>query len=189
MKGPKPLVSLCLGFILTASCLVAGQAAKPANTEASCRSFVQAFYTWYLPKGSRSAGGRSWKDVVRYKSATFSPELFRQLKEDYAASAKNKDEIVGLDFDPILNSQDPCSRYVAEKVTAKGDGYLVEVFGVCEGKKSKTVDITPEVVFKDGQWMFVNFHYGTGKDENLLSILKQLRDDRAKKPGQQESVR
>src|SRR5438128_5333219 len=81
---------------------------------------------------------------------------------------------------------------MAGKVTAKGDAYLVEVFGICEGKKNKTADVTPEVSFKDGKWVFVNFHYGNGgKEDNLLSILKQLREERAKKPafGQQSGYR
>jgi len=171
-----------LSILLTASWLFAGQTAKPVNTETSAKSFVQSFYTWYLSKGPRGKE-KSSDDALKLKRSAFDTELYRQLKEDSDASAKNPGEIVGLDFDPFENSQDPCSRYVAGKVTAKGDAYLVEVFGICEGKKNKTPDVTPEVSFKDGKWVFVNFHYGNdGKEDDLLNILRQLRDDRAKKP-------
>jgi len=179
-------LSACFGLsvLLATSCLFAGQAAKPTNTEASAKAFVQSFYTWYLSKGPRGKE-KSSDDALKLKRSAFDTELYRELKEDSDVSAKNKDEIVGLDFDPFEDSQDPCSRYVAGKVTAKGDGYLVEVFGICEGKKNKTPDVTPEVSFKDGKWVFVNFHYGNaGKEDNLLSILKQLREERTKKPTQ-----
>ena len=37
-----------------------------------------------------------------------------------------------------------------------------------------------EVVSENGRWQFVNFHYGEGKDDNLVSTLKLLRDERQK---------
>jgi hypothetical protein len=169
-------------LFLATSLLLGGQATKPETIETSCRTFLQSFYKWYLPKGSQETGGRSWNDIVKYKRAAFGAELFRQLKIDFDAAAKNKEEIVALDFDPFLASQDPCERYVVGNITAKGNNYLVEVYGVCSGKRNKRVDVTPEVSFKDGQWTFVNFHYGKGKGEDLLSILKALRDEREKSP-------
>jgi hypothetical protein len=36
----------------------------------------------------------------------------------------------------------------------------------------------PELALKDGQWVFVNFHYGKSdqsEDDNLISTLKRLR--------------
>lgn len=65
----------------------------------------------------------------------FSPELFHALCEDSETSKKAKGEIVGLDFDPFLNSQDPHARYEVGNVVPAGDSYRVEVLGVSAGRK------------------------------------------------------
>jgi hypothetical protein len=102
-----------------------------------------------------------------------------------AAAAKNSDEIVGLDFDPFLNTQDPCNRYEVGKAIAKGNSYWVEVYGICSGKRSAKPDVWPEVVRVNGHWRFANFHYEHQAGEypdsaDLLGILKTLRQDRQK---------
>jgi hypothetical protein len=106
------------------------------------------------------------------------------MDEDAAASAKSKDEIVGLDFDPILNSQDPAKHYVASHPTHRGKSFFVEVRGITDGKKGAAADVMPELVQSGKSWVFVNFLYpASGKDQpksDLLGVLKQLRDDRAK---------
>ncbi|MHB8540507.1 MAG: hypothetical protein ACYDCD_06140 [Candidatus Acidiferrales bacterium] len=103
------------------------------------------------------------------------------MKKDSDASKKANGEIVGLDFDPFLASQDPGKRYQVGRVTRDGDSYRVEVFGVRFGRKSEKVDVVPEVVRKKGHWLFVNFHYPNAvdaKSENLLGILNVLLDER-----------
>jgi FlaG/FlaF family flagellin (archaellin) len=102
--------------------------AKPARTlemardsQRSCRDFVQRFYDWYVPIALKDNAGNPSDRALRYKSHAFSPELLTQLKEDSTAQAKAKGEIVGLDFDPFLNSQHPGERYTAEKVVGKRD--------------------------------------------------------------------
>jgi hypothetical protein len=148
------------------------------DAERSSRNFVQAFYTWYVPK-------HGVEDVLKYRRTALSPELFRALKEDLDASAKNSDEVVGLDFDPFLNAQDTAERYVIGSVTAKGDTSWVEVYGIWSGKKSEKPDAVAEVACKAGQCFFVNFHYGKTElpeNENLLSVLKALKKERQKQP-------
>ena len=151
------------------------------DTERSCREFVQAFYDWYVPKSLHGHNGPASDPALKYKRSLFSDELVRGLSEDSAAQAKS-DEIVGLDFDPFLNSQDPSEHFVVRSVTRKGDRYWVEVRGVQSGKFRETV--IPELVFtKEGRWQFVNFHYGKSEffeDENLLRTLELLRQDREK---------
>ena len=90
---------------------------------------------------------------------------------------------MGLDFDPFLNAQDPSEHYVLRDVSVKDGRCSVEVYSVTSGKKSAKKFVIPELMFKSGQWVFMNFHYGKSKraeDENLLSILKTLRADRQK---------
>jgi hypothetical protein len=140
--------------------------------EKSARTFVQDFYTRYMTKHLTE------ESVLAAKPSPLATTLQRALKEDYDASAKSKDEIVGLDFDPFLNSQDPCERYDAGKVTLHGsDRASVEVFSVCEGKRVTKPDVVAEVVFANGRWQFDNFGYPDSRDD-LRSVLKKLKDSR-----------
>ena len=183
--------SICWGlfFLLGAASCIQAQAPEqgksaaraaqsPQDPAASCRTFVQGFYTWYVPK-------HGVEDVLKYRRSAVSPELARALKEDLQASAKNSDEIVGLDFDPFLNAQDTAERYVVGKVTPKGDTFWAEIHRMESGKRVKEPDVTAEVACKEGKCFFVNFHYGKteqAENENLLSVLKTLKKEREKHP-------
>jgi hypothetical protein len=143
--------------------------------EKSCRAFVQSFYKWYL---SKPLADRAYKE----KAGCFSPELLKQLTEDYAASQKVSGEVVGLDFDPFLSTNaEPHAKYVATKVTKKANNYLVQVDG-SGGNRADHTRLLPEVAQKEGKCQFVNFHYADFKspNDNLVSILKTLREDRRK---------
>lgn len=144
--------------------------ALPRATTApkSARDFVQKFYNWYVAKGDDAL-----RISLKQRSADLTPELARALKEDQAAQDKVEGEIVGLDFDPFLNSQDPCPRYETGAV----NGSRIDIHSVCEGRKSRRPDATVEVVSKNGRWLIANIHYPEGGGD-LLSILKQLRQDR-----------
>src|SRR5205807_3501027 len=133
-------------------------------------------YSWYLQQSRKSGGS----DLTLKRSSNFSQEILRGLAEDAAAQRKSPQLIVGLDFDPILNAQDFADRYVGGKVTRSGDHYRADVYGISGGKKSRKPDVTPELVFEHGRWIFVNFHYGAKpkhpEEENLLSLLKAIRE-------------
>jgi hypothetical protein len=163
------------------SCAFAGilvcslQAGEPAP---SPHDFVKEFYNWYGPKTLQDNPGRTWDIAVKQKSALFSPELLRALEEDSAASDKAVGDIVGLDFDPFLYSQDPAARFEVGPITAKGAGWLVEVHAVEAGRKNRKPAVVAELSPVNGRWQFVNFHYEGNL--NLVSILKTLRQDREK---------
>jgi len=172
-------VCCSLLFFLAPFCFIEAlcqNAQSPTDAERACRNFVRAFYTWYVP-------GHGVEDVLKSRRSALSPELVRMLKEDMEASAKSPDEIVGLDFDPFLNAQDVAERHEIGKATAKRDSFLVEVYGIWSGKKSEKPDVVAEVAFREGHWLFVNFHYGKTElpeNENLLSVLKALKRERQK---------
>lgn len=160
--------------------------AAPAPSQA-CAEFVGQFYNWYLAKETALMKENSRKMALEValveKKSSFSPGLVKALKEDLAASKKSPGEIVGLDFDPILDAQDLGERYLVGKVMPKGDHFLVEVFGIWGGKKNAKPDVVPELVFEKGHWIFVNFHYdsaGIPENENLLSVLQELKKSREK---------
>ena len=50
-------------------------------------------------------------------------------------------------------------------------------------KESPKPDVTPELAFENGHWIFLNFHYpntGSPNNENLLALLQQLKKERKK---------
>jgi hypothetical protein len=89
---------------------------------------------------------------------------------------KGDDEGFGWDWDPFLSGNDPGTRYSVGRITRKGEAFLVGVHrGPAPPRPTKPA-VTAEVMFKDGRWFFVNFHYANDPklpmNENLLSILK-----------------
>ncbi len=154
-----------------------------ANNTKSCRDFVQKFYDWYVVQMNRKSGPVSLDQIWTIKASAFSTELAKRLKEDSAASAKVKDDIVGLDFDPILATQSDANKLVAGAVVTKGASYMVPMFDYTENKNAKEPAVTPELIYSNGNFVFTNFHYqksDTPANSNLLGLLKTLRDDRAK---------
>jgi hypothetical protein len=157
----------------------------PGKNEASCREFVQRFYDWYVgldARNEKTHEARTTMDLaLNLRPELFDHDLLEMLKADSAAQAK-ADDIVGLDFDPFLNSQDPSSEFKVERTKVDGERCRAVVFGFEQGAKEEQVE--PELALRDGQWVFANFHYPQTKyhpvDENLISILKSLAADRAK---------
>jgi hypothetical protein len=155
------------------------------SVPASPVDFVRQFYAWYVPRTQSENSIPAYEFALQHKKAVFTPILYSALKDDFEAAAKVSDEIVGLDFDPFLNTQEPCERYTVGKTIRNGDSYWVEVYGICAGKKNGKPDVWPEVVHVNGHWLFANFHYEHQAGEypnsaDLLGILKLLREDREK---------
>lgn len=157
---------------------------KPVKPQPkTCKQFVQGFYDWYMRQMKREKDGPAYEYTLKNKGEYFSVALLSALREDLRASAANADEIVGLDFDPFLNTQDPAERYVLGSAEAKGDKCLAEIFESRGGKKSENPVVVAEARRKNTDWIFVNFHYGASQgpvDENLLSLLNKLSAERKK---------
>lgn len=152
---------------------------EPTVEQASCRKFVGEFYAWYA---AHDKNGDPLRAALRRWKPNFSPELVRRLKEDARAAAKSPNEIVGLDFDPVLDTQDPAERYVPGKVTRRGRQFLVDVHSIASGKRSEVPAVTPELTHEHGRWIFTNFRYTVdGKTDDLLSILSRIKADRSKR--------
>ncbi len=151
---------------------------KPNPKVTSCTQFVQGFYDWYVHK---LIGGEGEFIQALDRKDTFSPELVKALREDYEASQKNSDDIVGLDFDPFLNTQDPFEHYVVGKTTIKNDHCFANIHSVQKGRRNLKPDVVAELAEVTDHWEFVNFHYPeqtSPTDENLVSILKELKSSR-----------
>ena len=173
---------ICMGlFVLIAVSSSPARGDLPDDVEKSLRQFVQGFYDWYVPTVRKERGISGSNLVLRHKSSSFSPELLRAIEADSTAQAKSPNELVGLDFDPFVNAQEYADSCAAGKIVHKGDRYFVQIHCTWSGRKSAKSDVVPELTLNEGQWSFVNFHYGKferSKHENLLSILKVLRANR-----------
>lgn len=175
---------IIVGSILFAIASAPVCSAQATGDAAKCSKFVQEFYNYYLKLCQREGKKDDPLDIAtKERPGILSAELKKALDEDSAAAKKSPEEIVGLDFDPVLNSQDMGSKYTVGKVTPKNSNYLVEVFGLWNGKKNAAPDVVPEVAIKDGKCTFINFRYKNEKgvlDSDLLTVLKGLKAEREK---------
>lgn len=181
--APKSIMTQIIQAMVLLAALLTTIPNVKAQSAPSAKGFVQSFYTWYIPQMTKNVPVPCSERILKERASSFSPALLAMLKEDLAESAKVPDEIVGLDFDPYINGQETPKRYLAGKTIAKGKSYLVEVFDLSDGKKSKVPAVVPEVKFVKGQWVFTNFHYAKTQipeNENLISILKALKTSRLK---------
>lgn len=169
---------LLCGAAVAASAQTLPAQMKHENSTAAVRQFAQSFYEWYTPI-ARSDSGPAAETAIKRKPAMFSMQLLTALRADFAASAKAKSEVVGLNFDPFVSGQDPCDRYEVGKVVRQGGSYRVDVHGVCAGKKSESPHVIAELRPSRGSWQFVNFHYPRS-DDDLVTVLKILKEHRRK---------
>ncbi len=163
------------------------QTPKTQDSLLQCQKFVQKFYDEYRAKGEKPAKKKT--DLTPRDSLIFgpdsplSPELLELLKADLIAAQNNPGEIVGLDFDPVFNSQDVFDKYLAEKAELKNENCLISIHGISQGKKVPEVAVIPEVMFKEGRWIFTNFHYPlpSGKKDDLIQTLQRLKKSRGER--------
>jgi hypothetical protein len=156
-----------------------------STAEQSCHKFVQGFYDWYFDQlnsedGARKGSPTSEQEVLNRKQPVLALSLRQMLKEDSEAQA-HSDDIVGLDFDPYINAQDWNGKYRVQHVEVKGGTCRATLYSDDAGTQFEMVD--PELKNIDGVWVFVNFHYPNpykSIDENLISVLKMLQDERQK---------
>lgn len=169
--------------LVAAAAAVPAPAARPSPAPAApatddgarAKAFVAAFYAWYEHSG-RPLGESV---VLRANKDALSPELHAALKADLEASARVKDEVVGLDFDPFLNTQEASEPFDAGTAVAKGDSWWVPL----TDRKSHVLRVTAEVTCAAAGCRIANLHYPAQElpeNENLVSILKVLARDRAK---------
>jgi hypothetical protein len=173
------LLTVCgAGLLVSAS---ASAQATPATGADSARRFVQEFYSWYVPMAFKPTNGATWMRAIRQRGTSFTKEIIAGLREDSVAAAKEPNEVVGLDGDPFLNSQDYCKQYKATRASQSGQNYLVDVFGGgADCPVHPKPDIVVELTRREGHWVFLNFRYPDQNPGDLLALLQQLKKDRKK---------
>jgi hypothetical protein len=179
-----------LGMVTCSLLLAASPGAPRAHSGSDAKAirtvkrFVQGFLDWYVPEALEDHKVPASDLALKHKQSAFSPALFRALKADSEAEAKDTSGfIVGLDFDPFLNAQDPCDHYKVGAVTHQRHRYLVEIHGYGGCADHRGPRVIAEVARRKGRWVFTNFHYPASGDvprPDLLSTLRLLREDRRK---------
>ena len=155
----------------------------PAPAADSAQRFAQSFYDWYVPLGN-ALHESQMDSVLLGRANMFAPSLVASLKDDLAAQQRAQ-EIVSVlgDYDPFLNSQDPCERYEARETTPYRGGYAVAVYGICADGTS-TLAVLADMERVGTTWVFANFRMPAEPLFDLVSQLKAakaLRDSTTKR--------
>lgn len=132
--------------------------------------FVSGVYAAYLPRSERSGIG-ALDSLMHEQPQWFSDSLRAGWQRDVSRRRENPGEIVGLDFDPLLASQDPCEDYETGSVTHVDSLIRVDIHAVCQGVRSADAVLVAEVVLRDTQWQFTNFIYQPSVGD-LLRLLR-----------------
>jgi len=109
-------------------------------------------------------------------------DFFGRSEPDNEAQERAKGELVGLDFDPFVGSQDPADHYEAGKSHLEGNRCSVEVWSASRNdaaEKSDKPDVVAVLAQESGRWRFVNFKYPQ-LNSDLLSELAELAKERSK---------
>jgi len=159
--------------------------AQASTEKENARVFVQKFYDWYNKlyntdlndyKHKYSEGLITY--VFKNKQQYFDQSLLNPYNDYDKAEPKDADEIVGLDFDPIMNAQDNGEDYQTGSVKQMGDKYFINIHAGMAGHSrisilKERVIITAEVVKENDLWKFVNFQYPpvNGRKNDLITTL------------------
>lgn len=130
--------------------------------------FVREFYDWYATY-VQNQNGTAWYAVLSKDPPILDDKLSTLLRADSAAQSAALGEVMGIDWDPFLATQDPCESFEIQKVTADTDDGRVEVRTSCYYVDSLP-DVVAQVVRRGEGWAFTNFSYPR-ESTDLLKIL------------------
>jgi hypothetical protein len=163
MKSPVR-AACCLVFLGTPTAC-AQRSATPTvsvatNDSTTVHAFVQRFYDVYTDARSRQQD--AMQQVLIRDSTFLDRSLLLALRADMAANRDRNQPRETINFDPFLESQDPCPKYVVSEVHAAGRSYRVTVRPVCptaDGQRWQTSRPVVEVVSLGSRWMIANVLY------------------------------
>jgi hypothetical protein len=168
-------LALLLLMCFTCSSRLTAQSRAPQDNEL-CRRFTQTFYNWYVSKVFDDKKADALLEALDYKRQPFSRELAQGIRSVRGEEKKSHEAI--LDFDPILNTQDPAEHYVVRNVTERNGHFFADIYGVWNRPVpdlGKEPQVVAEMTHIQGRWIFINFHYPNSvypASENLVSMLK-----------------
>lgn len=136
---------------------------------AAARQFAAEFYAWYRPAGGAERGVN---EVLKERRAWLTPQLASLLEADQACASRAQ-AVCRLDFDPFLNSQDPCEKYEVD-----GDmipyrdlrEVWVLVRATCSGRPDSIPTADLVLIPSGVSWVIKDVRYPQTRDP-LISIL------------------
>ena len=167
---------LCCCCVVACGSFLYAQNIHSDATESSCRQFVQQFYDWYLPNThvkAEKTNGPALDFALKSKRSLFDPELVRAVEQ--GKEQARRDEEPFLDFDPVLNTQDPADKYIAEQTTVHGSHCSASVYGVWSQKKTDEPEVVAELFHTDQGWQFADFIYTNADHPDNKSLRRMLR--------------
>ncbi len=135
-----------------------------ADSTLLVRRFVQEFYDWYAPLALGDHYGAAWWNVLKNADRYLDRSLASAVRDDSIARMRDPQTREVLNFDPFLNSQDPCVPYEVISVHHQGGTYRVPM-RACHAKGAGPV---VEVRAVDGRWKITNVFYGRGDLKSAL---------------------
>lgn len=163
---------------LTASAVSAqtSSASDASAVHLEAKRFVELFIERYNGQFRETPERPANWNPLTLVRRSLTPDLWRALEADRAASAANDDEIVGLDFDPFTNSQDPCDTYKAGRTAERADTVMVEILGECHGQNPLFPDAVYLLVRSGREFAIADIAYGHGG--SLTGVLRELAEMR-----------
>jgi hypothetical protein len=178
MKKASRILRGVVILLVASSIRVTAQEKPPQSTGKTCETFLKEFYGWYLTKSRTTPPHGVWPLEITLKSnpPILSAGLTRGINAVDAEANKSQD--AGLDFDPVLNTQDsggPADPpYLIRDVKVNAGVCRADVYyQSTDGKTEKIV--VPELHAQNDRWIFTNFHYPnfpSDPNSNLVSIIK-----------------
>lgn len=166
----RRLTLLLLAF--TALTATNAEAQRRETATPAAKAFVELFVARYTGQFKEDPNRPvDWNPLALVERA-LTAELFRALEEDRVAAIANEDEIVGLDFDPFTNSQDPCETYEVGRTAQRADTVLVELVGKCHDQIPLIPDAVYLVVRRGSDFAIADIVYPQGG--SLSGVLREL---------------
>ena len=142
-----------------------------AQNASTCRRFVAGFYTWYADNAQKTSLD-PLEVAMKERPEAFDSGLLKMIQSSKQSTPEGD---AWLDFDPILNTQDPSYKYAIGHVSVKGNRCWADVYAATKSQRSRSMNVRPELLFdQNGRWRLYDFHYAkyANKKDSLRKLLK-----------------
>ena len=166
------MVFACAAFLQSDACARGARVAATPQQRTSIagdsivavRQFVQGFYDWYTPIALSGLHFPAYWNVLNNADRFLARELAAAIRDDSVAQVSAPITRVPLNFDPFLDSQDPCGPNEVIDVRRQGDSFRLPI-RECHMQRPGPV---VEVRSVDGRWRISNVFYDRGDLKSYL---------------------
>ena len=137
-----------------ASAVATPRAPMPVVGDSSLavRQFVRGFYDWYTPVALSFPRFPAWYNVLNNANRYLDRDLAAALREDSVAREADPIPRETLNYDPFLDSQDPCGPNEVVDVLRQGSTFRVPIRQCHSKLAGPVVEVRPI----EGSWRITN---------------------------------